>query len=198
MRRGLRALNQAVAGPAGAAGPTGATGATGATGPTGPAGVVIQAYNTADSVTLNNVTAATAFSTSWNAAANFFTVGQILRARWSGYLTPNAAQNVTLGTFIGAAGGTPDAYTVPTTPANYHFEVEMLAICRSTGAAGQFSMTTKWVYAKGTTNVNQIYLVTFATLSIDTTAAQLVQLQFGSTVANNSGVVRSFTVETFN
>lgn len=190
--------NAAFQGAAGAQGPTGATGNTGATGPTGPAGMVIQSVNAAYSATLNNVTAAQAFSLTWQAPANFFTVGKIVRVKWGIQIVIGAAQNITLNPRLaGGAGLANPPYA--TTAQNYEAEVEMQAICFTTGAAGTIQLSRIWRFMAEGGGSPQIYCFPApSSVAIDTTAANTFDLQLTSTVANNSAVARAFVAESYN
>lgn len=187
--------NAAFLGPAGAAG---AAGTGGAAGPTGPAGVVIVANNLAASAQLNNITAATPFSLVYNAAANYFTANKILRARWSGFLTTGAAQQIAFTASIGGVTITHANWTVPTAAAVYHFKVELVAISQVPGVNGQFAYELSVSLTQDATTTSQTFIISNTPTTINTTAAATVQCTFASTVANNTAVCRTFVVEAFN
>lgn len=189
-------------GEAGPPGPPGPTGAMGATGPAGPAGGSAQLASivAASAAIANTETVVVSASL----AAGYLTAGMSLRIRGAGVGTTGLTPGV--DTFRVRIGPTTLTGTIPTSVAPaanasvtaQAFSFEALVTLRTTGAVGTIIGECEASgddVATGLFTMLQDLSATTATVAVDTTVANLLELTFQSATAGSSCTFHVATIE---
>jgi hypothetical protein len=157
---------------------------------------------TATTTISNSTSELTLFSTgrgSLTLPANFLTVGKTLKVRLIGWVNASSNPDLTLKLKYGATNISNDTHTMSSTDNNSMFTLDYLITCRTVGASGT-------VFAQGTVtyertdDLHQILNAKTATVTIDTTASNTIDLtgQFSSASVNNNVNITNAIVEVIN
>ncbi|MFA6435396.1 MAG: hypothetical protein WCW52_11955, partial [Elusimicrobiales bacterium] len=163
---------------------------------TGTAGLVGLLYaNTAVSNAVSNTTTETNFNTAYTLPANSLTAGKVIRILASGTIgwsTGNIILRVKLGTtnILATATLTPTA-------GPYLWHTEANITCLTTGNPGTVEGQGITLLATSATDGVQAQMINTASVSVDTTASQTVQLsaKWGTANASNTITLRQITIE---
>ena len=174
----------------------GPAGSQGTQGPQGPPGIVVLSANTADSAALSNVTAATAFSLNYSIAANSLAIGKVLRLKGAGTFSNTGAQTLSLYGQFGTSASNNLNYVLAGNNTGW-WEIEAVLIVRTVGAGGTASLFLKTTF-RDTALAGPQSNTIVSDVSINTTVANTVQIEFGSTVGANAATQLMFLLEALN
>jgi hypothetical protein len=160
-------------------------------------------FTQTDTATVSNSTSEDSiFSTgrgSLSLPANFLTVGKTLKIKLMGWINATSNPNLTLRLKYGTTDISSDTHAMTSTDSNSVFTLEYIVTCRTVGASGTVFVQGTVTYER-TDDLHQILNAKTATVTIDTTAAEAIDMtaEFSAASGNNNINITNAIVEVIN
>lgn len=167
------------------------------------AGLTVGFIATADATVGNTTTETTLLGSgvgSLTLAANSLVVGRSVVVRMEGYITTNATPLFRIRTKLGSTVvADTTSVATPSMGTAQSITVNVVLTCRSTGGSGTVMTQTDYVFS-GTTTHAKYASQTSATVTVDTTASQVLDVMatWGTAHAGNTLTITNSLVTTLN